>query len=347
VEQQLKSIGPLISEFIHYNRYSIYVDFFALGMNDRPGERFHRLSEGGYTPAGERDKTVDIAEGQGLVMLDAIQVGTPKLGRGADEAWYSVVPLGKFAVMNFSDDRRRPKHLSVESHEFLKRAFPALKMFDLGLTEFAARMNYALEVLRLIRGDGAWTEKVGCVFLDINGFDDQTRRYGTAFSSFVSQIYLPAICKRVRRWLVREGTTKGDSAYLICLTDLMQEKQTIEQGTYLGLAEILRFVHDEGAAMCKSRGFDPIRLQIGCSIGDVTIICDEHNVRSSGSVINEAARLQAAARPGEALASSSVLNLWPPDDQLIFCAGESIDLVKTRKLRGVRIELRRARANGA
>lgn len=339
IEIKLKAIGPLMSQFVHYSRYSVYIDAFVLGMHDRPFERFVRFSEQGYNKNTNLDKLIDFSEDRGLVMKKAIESGSPQFAKGNDNAWHSVIPLGKHAVITLSDDQEQPRFLAAESHEFLLRSFPALQMIHNGLADFAVRMAYALEVLRLVRGNGEWREEVGSIFLDVNGFDDQIRIYKDPFGKFLTKTYLPALCQQVRKWMVREGNIKGDSVNLVCIQDLMQEKVSVSEGTYRALTEILHFVDNNGADMCRSQGYDPIRLQTGVNLGTATVVCDEFNVRTTGNLINETARLQAAARVGTTFVSIQAIQRWPTDGPLEFAPEDERDLAKSRFLSGRTVHL--------
>jgi hypothetical protein len=339
VEMKLKGIGPIVSQFVHYGRYSVYMDAFVLGMFDRPSEQFMRLSDKGYKENTLPDKLIDFSENRGLVMKKAIESGRTQFAKGRDKAWYSVVPLGKHAIITLSDDREAPQFLAVESHEFLLRSYPALQMIHVGLADFAVRMAYALEVLRLIRGHGEWNEEIGYIILDVNHFDDQIRLYKDPFGKFLTVTYLPAICQHVRKWMVREGNSKGDSVNLVCIKDLMQENIAIAEGTYRALTEILSFVEHEGADMCRAQGYEPIRLQIGVNLGNAIIVCDEFNVRTTGNLVNETARFQGAARPHTAFVSMTAINSWVTDGPLEFTSKNECDLVKSRFLEGRAVHL--------
>lgn len=343
LENKLSSLGELVQRFTHYSRYSTYVDCFVLGMHDRPNERFVRLAEGGY--GGKVvEKTIDFSEEHGKQMKLAIDSCKPVHSIGKiDHAWYSVVPLGSHAVLNLSDSFRSPAFMAFESHQFLVRSFQVLQIIDSYLKNFGSRMSYAFEVLRLLRGDGEWTEEIGCMFIDINGYDSGMMTHQDFYGKFITQTYLPALCQRVRKWAVKEGNSSGDSVYLVCVKDLMQDDCTISDGLYHTLVEILRFASEEGAQMCKSQGYSPIRLQIGVNAGLATITCDQFNARTSGNTVNEAARLQKAALPGSAYIHASLSAVWKERHDLLF-GKETNEVVKTRNLIGHLVSLNRRRA---
>jgi class 3 adenylate cyclase len=343
VDIKLKAVGSLVQQHIHYKRYSTYVDAYVVGMYDRPYERFIRLAEGGYDKDTSADKEISFSDGRGIIMQQALSSQSPQLGYGKDHAWYSVIPLGQHAVLNLSDDRVVPHFLAAESHEFMVYTLPALKMLNESLTEFGARMSYALEVLRLIRGDGTWTEEIGCIFLDANNFADGLEKFGEPFGRFITTKYLPSLCKRVRRWAVREGNAAGDAVYLICIHDLMQDQCTPAQAVYNAIEEILNFVDTDGAQMCIAQGFPAVRLQIGASAGMASLICDDFQVRTSGKVVVEAARLQKSGQPGQTLVNADLAHRWPKDGALTVDAPFA-ELKKTRRLNACRVYLKKRAA---
>ena len=192
----------------------------------------------------------------------------------------------------------------------------------------------------MLRGDGSWAEEIGCIFLDICGFDDKIEMYGEPFGRFVSQIYLPALCHRVRRWAVREGNSAGDAVYLICIADLMQEKCSISEAVERTLADILSFFDGAGAEMCRAQGYPVITFQIGASAGEATVICDSFQVRTSGRVVNQSARLQQSGQPGTTLVHADLVERLQRNNSLLRFGPRQEDIKKTRRLTSHKASLR-------
>jgi hypothetical protein len=347
LKEKLITVTKLLANQTHFMRLSFYVDAYAFGIHDRPKERWIRLSEKGYRKNTENDQFIDFKEGRGSYMSAALCSGKPQLHQGvSDGAWFSNIPIGGHAILNLSDDVALPAFLAMESFEVIERILPALNSIDNQLAEYGTRLSYALEGLRLVRGDGSWEESIGAIFLDINYYDDCVAKYGEPYAYFVSTVYLPAICNRVRRWAVREGNAAGDSVYLVIISSLMQESCSVYEGAYRALEEILRFIEGEGADMCRAQGYDPIQVQIGVNAGLANITADSFQVRTSGSVVNVAARLQKASSPGYVLAHTELVELWSKDGSLYFEEPRK-ELVKLRKLVGRRVYLRKGNKKNA
>jgi hypothetical protein len=300
--------------------------------------------EYGYLKDTVQDRIIDLREDQGIWMKKALDGGHPSLIKSCfDKAWFSNIPLGAHAVLNLSDSIDRPAFLATESHDLVQSALPALQSISEQLVEYGARIGFALEVLRLIRGDGTWSEEVGCIFIDDNGYDDSLQRYGEPYGQFLTKIYLPALCQRVRKCCVREGSPSGDGVYLVIISDLMQERCPPAEAVYRAIEEILRFTQNEGAEICAAQGYEPVRLQIGANAGMATVICDAFQVRTNGATVNIAARLQAAGQPGQILVHAELARLWPKDGNLSIDAPVP-ELKKTRRLTACRVFLRKKAA---
>jgi hypothetical protein len=332
IEERLKEIGKYILEQTTFRRVSVYLDGFVLGLHDTPLEVFVRLYEWGYKKDTQAHSKIDFRESRGKLMQLALRSGMPQLKKGLiDKAWFVNCPFGSHAILNLSNETSSPDILAFESFELIQQLNPILDQIKPQLVEIGAKMSFVLESLRLIRGDGEWNETIGCIFLDINYYDDHLRKYGESFGRFVSQIYLPAICQRVRKWAVRENAAAGDSVYLICIQDLIQDSSPISEAVYHTVAEIMKFVSHEGAQMCLAHGYEPVQVQLGASSGSATIICDSFQVRTNGSVVNEAARIQKAAPVGGTFGESSLVSSWSQEGVLSF-GPELNELVKTKRL---------------
>lgn len=344
IESKLRELGLLFSLKTSFQRVSVYADAFVLGSHDRPHERFVRVMEYGYLKDTSNDRIIDFDEQKGTWMKQAIDSSIPQLTRSKfDGAWFSNVPLGTHAILNLSDAYDRPAFLANESHDLVTRVLPALESISDRLVEYGARMGFALEILRLTRGDGTWTEEIGCVFIDVNGYDDNLQKFGEPYGKFLTAVYLPALCQRVRKWCVRESSARGDGVYLICIADLMQERCNPPVAVYRTLEEILRFVSADGADMCAMQGYEPVRIQIGANAGVAHVICDSFQVRTNGATVNIAARLQAASQPGQTLVNIDLAKLWPGDGALTIDEPFA-ELKKTRRLSACRVHLKKKAA---
>jgi class 3 adenylate cyclase len=337
VDDKLKLIGLLLHKRTFYDRISVYADAYVLGLHDSPRERFIRLTEAGYRKDTKPDQLIDFREGRGPLMREALLSGNAMLNQGKmDFAFFSIIPVGQHVIFNISNNESFPDFFATESHELLLGLMPALRTINDRLIEAGSRMAFALESLRILRGDGRWDMEIGSIFLDINDYSDYVEKYGEAYANFVAQVYLPAICQRVRSWAVREGSTAGDAVYLVCISDLMQDRCPMSDAVYKAIAEILRFVEEEGSEMCRLQGFPAIRLQVGANAGAGTVICDAFQVRTSGAVVTEASRLQKASLPGWTFVHVDLANKWPTYGVLRVEQSE-LELKKMNRLKGCKV----------
>lgn len=337
IEEKLNSIGAVLFQNTSYRRFTVYADAYVLGLHDSPQQRLIRLTDTGYRKDISGYRTIDFSDGHGQSMKKALISGEATLSEGAkDHALYSIVPIGQYAVFNISNDSESPPFLAVEGHDLVQRLLPAIRVLSDRLVEYGARMAFAIESLRMLRGDGQWQMDIGCIFIDINDFSDSVEKYGESYAHFVSRVYLPALCQRVRKWAVREGSSGGDSVYLVCIEDLMLEKCSASEAVYRSLHEVMRFSDIEAAEMCRLQGFAPIRLQIGANAGTGTVICDAFQVRTSGALVNEASRLQKASTPGWTFVNADLAESWPSEGPLLIERAEH-DLKKTMMLRGCKV----------
>ena len=83
---------------------------------------------------------------------------------------------------------------------------------------------------------------------------------------------------------------------------------SVEQATLNAVKIIRRFIENEGRNLCIASGYSPINVTMGVNVGVALVICDSIKVRTSGTVVNEAKRLQEAAPHGKSLAKSSVFS---------------------------------------
>jgi class 3 adenylate cyclase len=339
VDQKLATLTGLISKYMSFPASSAYLDAYILGMHDVPNKKFIEIYSSGDGPFSADKKVIVFDEGFGNQMRQALEQGNPQLKLSSlDNKWYVNLPLGDHAIMNFTGLDKHCSLLGSEGLELCARVYPALQSINHQLTEFAARMAFDLETLRLIKGDGSWSEHLGMIFIDINHFSDNCEKYKDPYALFVTQLYFPAMCQRVRKWAVREGSTKGDGAYLLCIKELMQENCTIPEAVYNVVLELMKFVRNEGADICVSQGYDPIKVQIGANAGIATVICDAFQVRTIGNLVTETARLQQSAPPGGTLVHMNLIDQWPKQGDLRY-SSEQREIVKTKRLRACQVFL--------
>ncbi|MBI5209918.1 MAG: hypothetical protein HY927_08100 [Elusimicrobia bacterium] len=294
----LKQVASVVSAETHFRRVSAYLDEYCLGAADEPGAGFVRVMEGGYREDKSRYKRIAFEAGQGSRMKEALSSGSARLERGAkDGAWFTVVPLGRRACVNLSDEQPEPEDRAYESLEVVTRLQPALRVLDERLADLAAKQGHALEKLRLRYGNGRWECEAGAVFADINDYSLHTEHFGGSFADFVSTVYAPALVLAVSRWAVPEFV-RGDELYLVSLKEFVPQGLPVAEAALAAAAEVSAFCCREGAKLCADHGFPALTMSVGADAGKAWLVCDPIKVRTAGQSINDAKRLQEAAGPG-------------------------------------------------
>ncbi|MCC7441844.1 MAG: hypothetical protein IT285_09430 [Bdellovibrionales bacterium] len=298
IKSLLIQISSMTAREVHYRRVSAYLDAFVLGGHDRPGEVFLRVMEQGYRKDTVRDGRVSFGEGRGGVMHQALVSGEVAAGKGErDGAGYMVVPIGKHACINLSDETAVDDLRLQESRDVVMRLVPALRVLEDRLASTAIRQGMALERIRSARGDGRWECEVGAVFADVNDYSVLTERFGAPFVDFLTTVYFPALVKAVSRWAVPEFV-RGDELYLVSIGDLLPEGVSVRAAALEAVRAVRSFSEREGATLCGDHGFPALTLSIGANSGLAWLVCDPIKVRTAGRVVNDAKRLQEAAPSG-------------------------------------------------
>lgn len=323
----IAQLASITSSQTHFSRVSAYIDGFCVGYADQPRKVFYRVMESGYNKDTTKDSRIEFETGGGTIMAEATQGDSLSLKRGQkDNAWFIVVPLGKHACLNLSDDEPSSPYSAYESEEILRRLHPALKTLDGRLIDHGLRHGFALEKLRSILGDGKWERTVGATFADINNYSMYTERYGQSFGDFVTAVFFPALIKAIGKWAAPEFI-RGDEIYLVSVKELVPENIRVEESTFRTIQSIQEFLDNEGAQLCKANGFEPITMSIGASVGPVTLICDAIKVRTAGHIVNEAKRLQEAAGSGTILVKSGIFEIFPDSN----CADQNAIPILVKK----------------
>lgn len=301
LEELMSKVALLTGKASQFSRVSAYVDGFVLGATERQGEFFVRVFENGYNKETSLDSAVQFATGRGHLMQKAISSRDVLLGQGKqDQAWYAIVPIGSLACINISDDSKTKVSDVTQRAEILRRVMPALARLEERLSDYAVKQCLGLEKLRARFGKTNFERKVGCIFFDVDRYSVYTEQYGEIFSSFVSEIYLPALVKKVTPWAVPEYM-RGDEIYFVSVEDLLPAGVLIELATANALREAASFSLNEGRDLSVKNGFPPLTMKAGVAVGQASVICDSVKVRTSGQIINEAKRLMDTASEGQIL----------------------------------------------
>lgn len=293
LKDTLAHIAAVTSDESRMLRASAYIDQYGLGIGSEPMRRLERVMEFGYKKDTSKDRVIDTKDGRGLVMIEAMRAGVPILRVGREGAWYLVVPIGKHAFINLSDDRARSSHLAYETLAAMNSIKPALDSVESRLQHASVQSRFAINILRERRGPGSWEETIGSVFLDVSQYSKLSEIYGNAFTKFFSNNYLPALIKAASDHLTIEFT-RGDEVYFCVTKDLLKD-ESINMAVIRGIKRIFRFVSNEGRDLCALEGFSAIRARVGANVGKATLVVNDLEVKTLGHTVNIAKRLQEEA----------------------------------------------------
>lgn len=304
IREILAQLATIVVGETRFSRVSAYVDGFCIGLCDRPFRTFARVMENGYRKNTAKDLTIEIGNDRGMHMISAMEQNSLLLRQGVnDKAWFIVVPIGRMACLNLSNDSPSSPYTAYESEEILRRLMPALSTLAGRLEDSAYRNSHALEKLRSIKGDGKWEDEIGVMFVDINEYSSMTDRFGHSFADFVSATYFPSLIKVLGKFAVPEFV-RGDEIYFVSIRELIADGYQPSSATISAISMTQSFILNEGRALCLENGFPPIQMSVGANVGTATIICDPIKVRTTGQTVNEAKRLQEAAGTGKCLIKS-------------------------------------------
>lgn len=296
-----------------FSRLSVYLDSYCLGTDSRPGQNFVRILESGYRKSTAEDSSISVREGRGLKMYEAITERKPLLRRSiSDKASFINVPIGPHVCLNLSDDGYKPDYVAEQSFAVVEELHAVLGGLADRFVEYGARTNVALERLRSEKGDGIWPVDMAAIFVDVCDFSHLTEQFGQPFAEFVSGTYLPALCRYVCDWAVREYS-RGDEVYLVCLSGVTPGSSEVLTSCISCLGLLEEFADRVGSTLCHGSGFPTLQLSIGANIGKASLICDSFQVRTTGDMVNEASRLKDAAGKGEILVHKNLADLFPEE----------------------------------
>jgi len=297
-----------VDELEHHNpllRLSAYIDSFCFGRSTQPRIKLERVVEYGYNKNTSQDTVVEVAHGRGLMMAKAMADGRPIFGVGSDGGQYGIIPVGNFACINLSDDHSRGNELGTEARQVLEFLEPAIRSLDSDFQRTAERSRLAINALQGIRGMGSFEEAVASVFLDVVGYSRLSKGQSDPFATFVKGVYFMSIEKRLADLVVREFS-RGDELYLCAVNGFPAKQKRAVDAIAEALQRLALFVDTDGASLCSDYGFAPIRLTIGAAAGVAALVITESDVTTMGEVVNNAKRLQDAARPSEILVDMTV-----------------------------------------
>lgn len=304
----LTQIASIASGATHFTRVSAYIDGFCIGIAEHPRRIFARVMESGYRKDTDSDKRIPFQEGRGSFMSLATETEQVVLRKGArDGAFFLVVPIGKHACVNLSDDSSKSPYLAYESEDIVRQLLPSLKALNARVLAQGFRQGAALERFRSLRGDGRFEVELGAIFADVSDYSVLSDRYGISYSDFINAVYFPAMIKALSSHAVPESM-RGDEVYLIVFPELLSEEKSTAVALIEALYLLRSFIYGPGAQLCRDNGFDPIEMSIGAAVGAAVLVCDPIQVRTAGTTINDAKRLQEAAGRGCILIRSEGLD---------------------------------------
>ncbi len=305
VEKVLTTITQITSQSTRFSRSSAYLDGYFYGVSDTPEKTFVRICETGYRKDTTQDKFIEYTHDRGKWMQQALSRQEVIVNQGnQDLAWFAIVPLGKHACINISDDQfTRKKEINTRI-EMLQLILPILNRFKDRLTDFTLKQCLALEKLRVKYGHHHQKAIIGSIFIDIDHYSLNTEKYGEPYLLFVSDVYMPALIKKVGVFAAAEYF-RGDEVYFVVVQDLIPQELTVEKSFSSALKASVDFVENEGFELCNNLGFPKVTVKIGAAIGAGTLVCDSIKVRTSGQSVNEAKRLMDQANENQILLRST------------------------------------------
>ena len=294
IQELLEKVSKTIADEANFPRASAYVDSMIMGTTDRELESFIRIAEHGYKKDTTKDMFILFNEGRGVKMLEALRQSKPLLGKGNDGAFFAVIPVGKSACINISDHSlERTRDIETRG-EIIRLILPALSRLEERLNDYSIKQCIGLERLRLRYGGQKIEKEMGCIFLDIESYTQYTEEYGDAYSSFISEQYLPTLIRNVSRFAVPEYM-RGDELYLVTISDFSTAGERLEELYGGALKRIHQFILNDGSELCSNYGFPEVKIRLGSAFGITTLICDGVKVRTSGNTVNDAHRLMTSS----------------------------------------------------
>lgn len=296
IKNILVQISNVALNYSDFNSGSVFIDSFLTGVNKKLFHDYIKVSD--VVEKSEIKDFISIEDEEYAWILKSLKEDRIIIHK-EDKRIYSIcIPLSQLAfilipkvtIMNIKKLEHRI--------EILYLILPALRQVKEKLTNYSWKQCLLLENLRSKYGNRRIDQKAGCIFLDIDKYSEYNEKYGNCFSSFVSEVYLPSLLRKIGNFAAAEHMS-GDELYLVVLKDLIPKGMDIDQAFAETILLCNEFSKNEGANLCLSNGLPALTIKIGATIGLVTIICDEIKVRTAGQAVNEACRLMQYASKGQ------------------------------------------------
>lgn len=330
----LNEIGHLIGQETHFRRRSVYLDAYCLGRSTAPNEIGVRVMEFGYQKDTVDDQEIRFTENRGLLMRKAMDSGSLLQSKGQIEDAFVIIPIGKLACINLSDEIESNPNYIYESMAVIKRLLAPLAALEQRILEVAKAEDSLLAKIKAIKGFGTFPLKMGAIFVDVVDFSKQVSHYkllsqgDDPFGAFVVGKYLPALTRAVSD-SAHLADTEGDKAFYLVLKEFLPDNESCLAATAKTVRKIMTFMNEEGASICAGVGFPAIKIRIGANFGNCTLICDESRVRAAGETINFAARMLDLAPAGLCLASPELANEIENDN---FSLGQVREILEKKDI---------------
>lgn len=342
--EKIQAIVQLVSEKLKLDRWSIFIDSYALGLSDRAGLELRRIatssqdqkdtteSRGDNPLRLYEDVVVSLDENvsHGSFMKSALRTGKPVLDLGQkDQKIFSIIPIGQQGVLNFTTSKG--KKFDYEFIEnFINELSIKLETILLSILRSEKNLKVGDTLLRQHFGPGTHTTDLGVIFADVVGYTQNIKK-SDQFLDFFQLEYVPTLMKSLGRSVALKEFF-GDELFLVVYQS--EEPQNIYQSTLDVLHRFDEFVRNEGSKLCAAAGFDPIEFRIGAHAGPSTLKITGKDIGIHGPVI-EGKRAQTRARPSQPFISEQLYQYLSENEK--SSAQHEVYAAKKEILEGYRI----------
>lgn len=301
----VKELGIIIHAHSCYGICSIYVSATFIGSSN--DER--RLVKVASIGKNISPDSVDLDPVDAPVLTQAItdQFVAEGLGR-RDGFRYLVVPLGRYAVICLSADKKIAKNSAGETKQLISLLTSSLELVKEKLSRSVSLTGSSLNKLRASYGDGTYKKTIGAIFIDIAEYSKKTEEFGEAYASFVSSELLPDLIKTLKDTALPE-VVRGDEILFIVCDETPAVARDIPRDTSIAIQKLYMFMTTTAQHQSNQSGFGKVEFRIGFTIGSGAIVIDDVQARTSGDHINKAKRLQDIAAKGELYTDSETIAL--------------------------------------
>lgn len=300
-------------------------------------ERFvlNFASEGISSP---KDVLLDAVEAP--LILRALQSQSLVQEKGSrDGKDFLITPLGKSTVICLTTKKTLSKELVDDSTALISLLSPSLQLITERLRQYKVAEKLSLSKLRATHGTGAFSKKIGALFIDIAEYSKLTETYGASYSQFISSVLLPELVAYLSKLALPE-VVRGDEVLFIVCSATPGDDLNVTKRTSEAVRALAAFSEKNASLICRSHGFPKAEFRIGFTLGDGNLVIDEVQTRTSGEHVNRAKRLQDSARKGEIWTDAETI--CQLDKEGIITLSRTNIVVKKNIVEAVRVGVKHA-----